>query len=353
VSLLIAAYNEQAVIARKLDNACSLDYPAERLQIIVAADGSDDDTPAIVRQYAGRGVELAYHPERRGKMAAINRAISQARGDIVVFSDANNLYERDTLRRLVCPLADPRVGVVSGAKYIRKSQGPLSDSEGLYWKYESFIKKHESRLSSCVGAAGEIMAIRRSLYEAPPGNIINDDFYIAIQSIRKGYRAVYLPEARSFETVSATAEDEMARRARIVAGRYQALWLAPTLLPFRNPLVIWQLVSHKFVRPLVPLAMAGALISNIISVIWPALNLPLNASGRASPLNVIFLTSQLIFYGMAWLGNTIKLKGKLGKLLYLPTFLVNSNLAAVTGLYRFLTKRQTTLWQRVRRAEPD
>lgn len=349
VTLLIAAYNEQAVIGEKLENTLALDYPADRLQIIVAADGSDDGTPDLVRAFAGRGVELSYSPPRRGKMAAINRAMAQGRGEIVVFSDANNLYASDALRELTAPFADPTVGAVSGAKQILKGDGALGESEGMYWKYESFIKEQETRLGCCTGVAGEIFALRRDLWELAPDGIINDDFYLAMRLVRRGYNVVYAPNARSAERVAPTVQDEVARRARIIAGRYQAIALAPQLLPFRRPLIIWEVVSHKFMRPLVPLAMVGALLTNLVAVARPSRRDGL--WGLGAPTHWVMLGLQASFYTLAWLGNRVERDGKWGKLLYLPTFLVNSNGAAVIGLYRFLRGRQTTLWERVQRRQ--
>jgi cellulose synthase/poly-beta-1,6-N-acetylglucosamine synthase-like glycosyltransferase len=306
-----------------------------------------------VRGYANQQVELSYSPPRRGKMAAINRAMPQARGEIIVFSDANNEYAPDTLRELVRPFADPTVGAVSGAKTIARGDGALGDSEGLYWKYESFIKQAETRLGSCTGVAGEILALRRELFELPPDNIINDDFYMAMRIIARGHRLVYAPRARSTEHVSASAQDEVARRARIVAGRYQAIALAHRLVPLRRPLVAWQIISHKFLRPLVPLAMFGALLTNVIAVLFPSRRRDQRLQHLAPPVNWLLMLAQVLFYALAWVGNHTERGGTVGKLLYLPTFLVNSNLAAVIGLYRFLSRRQTTLWQRVRRRDPQ
>ncbi|MBE7551670.1 MAG: glycosyltransferase family 2 protein [Anaerolineales bacterium] len=351
VTLLIAAHNEQAVIAEKLDNCLALDYPRERLQILVAADGSNDRTPEIVQGYVENGVELSYSPPRRGKMAAINRAMAQARGEIVVFSDANNMYEAHTLRELVTPFADMTVGAVTGAKSIMRGDGALGESEGLYWRYESFIKEQETRLGCCTGVAGEVLAIRRDLFEQPPDNIINDDFYLALRLIQRGHRVIYTPQARSWERVSLSAGDEMTRRARIVAGRYQAMALAPRLLPLRQPLLVWQVVSHKFLRPLVPLAMIGALLSNLATVLRPPQSGKRVLLRLGPPFNRIMLLGQLLFYGLAWLGQKSKRQGRLAKLLYLPAFLVNSNLAALIGLYRSVTGGQTTLWQRAQRRE--
>lgn len=349
VTLLIAAYNEEEVIEKKLANSLALDYPADRLQILVATDGSDDRTPDIVRSFVDRHVELSHSPERKGKMAAINRAVPLSGGEIIVFSDANNLYASDALRRLVAPFVEPSIGAVSGAKVIDKGGGTLGESEGMYWRYESFIKEQETRLSTCIGVAGEILAIRRALFEAPPDSIINDDAYMAMRIIRGGHRVVYAPRARSFESVSHSAEDEVARRARIVAGRFQAISMAHRLLPGR-PLIAWQIISHKFLRPLVPLAMIGALLANIAAVVQPA-----EAQGHllfhlAPPVNWILLTLQIVFYALACLSRIgVKARGIPGRILYLPLFLINSNMAALIGLFRFLTKRQSTRWTRVRR----
>ncbi|MCB0193550.1 MAG: glycosyltransferase family 2 protein [Anaerolineae bacterium] len=353
ITLLIAAHNEEAVIAQKLENSLALDYPRQQLQIIVAADGSSDHTADIVRHYVDRGIELSFSPPRRGKMAAINRAMQQARGEVVVFSDANNMYAVDTLRELVAPFADPSVGAATGAKSILRGDGVLGESEGLYWKYEAFIKKQETLLGSCTGVAGEILALRRHLFESPPDHVINDDFYMAMRVSKRGYRVVYVPQARSYERVSLSAQDEMTRRARIVAGRYQAIALAGDLLPVQRPLLVWQVVSHKFLRPLVPLAMLGALVTNLLSLGQAASKTGSAMLSLTPPVNWIVFIGQLLFYGAAWLGNQLEDKNhKLAKVLYLPTFLVNSNLAALTGLYRFLSGGQATAWQRVnRRAE--
>ncbi len=340
VTLLIAAYNEAAHIAPKLDNSLALDYPLDRLQILVAADGSDDATPDIVARYADWGVTLSYQPARQGKMAAINRAMPQASGEIIVFSDANNLYRPDTLRELVQPFADPQVGVTTGAKQIVRGDGALGESEGLYWRYESFIKRKETAVDSCIGAAGEVMALRRDLFEPPPASIINDDFYLALRVLRQGYRVVYVPTARSMERVSLTAQDEVTRRTRIVAGRYQAMWRGRELLPWHRPLLLWQIVSHKYLRPLVPFAMITAFVANG-AAIWPR--------SRRARLAWFIWWGQILFYALSLAGMVRQPVGKVGKLLYLPTYLVQSNAAAILGLYRFLSGQQTVQWRRVAR----
>lgn len=351
VTILIAAYNEQGSIIQKLENTLLLNYPRKKLQIVVAADGSSDNTPDLVGKFLNRNVELSYQKERRGKMAAINRAMEIVRGDIVVFSDANNMYEPETLKALVAPFGDKKIGAVSGAKIILKGDGALGDSEGAYWKYESWIKKQETRLGCTTGVSGEVWAIRRELFERPPDGIINDDFYMAMRIIKKGYCMVYAPDARSAERVSLTAKDEVTRRTRIVAGRYQAISLASELVPFNWPLVTWQIISHKFMRPLVPLAMIGAFISNVIVLVWPPISGGSAFWELAAPWNLIFIGLQLSFYFLAGIGSLLPSKNRLARLLYIPAFLVNSNLAALYGLFRYLRGGQSTLWTKVSRRE--
>ena len=350
VTLLIAAYNEEKAIEGKIKNCLELDYQQGQLQILVVTDGSADKTPEIVKKYTGSGIELLHQPQRQGKMAAINRAMPSVRGEIVVFSDANNYYSPDTIKKLVSPFSDPAVGAVSGAKVIEKGDGNLGASEGAYWKYESFIKKQESRFGNCTGAVGEIFAIRKNLYISPPDHIINDDFYIAMQVLRQGHRLIYAPDAKSLERVSLTAQDEIIRRTRINAGRYQAIAMARHFLPFQRPILIWQIISHKFLRPMVPFFMIGAIILNILAVFNPA---PVKSLVYLSvPYNIVFLGLQFLFYALAFIGQRLLDKNrqnKLMNLLYLPTFLTNSNLAAFKGFMRFVRGGQSHLWERIQR----
>lgn len=349
VTLLIAAYNEEAEIARKIENSLELDYPRDKLQILIVADGSSDRTPEIAGRYADRGVELMYSPPRKGKMAAINRAMPHARGEIVVFSDANNRYEANVIRELVAPFADPRVGAVSGAKVIEKGDGALGESEGLYWRYESFVKKQETKLAGCTAVAGEVLALRRELFESPPDEIINDDTHMGMRIIKRGYRIHYAPNARSYERVSASAQDEVARRARIFAGRYQAIAYARELWPTTRPVALWQILSHQTLRTLVAVAMAGSVITNLLAVILPRKGSRPSLWRLTAPFNWLMLAAQAVFYGLAWIGGRTNSASTLGRIAYLPTFLVNSNWAGLIGLYRFIRRRQTTLWQRVGR----
>lgn len=348
VTLLIAAYNEEKAIAEKLENSLALDYPREKLQILIAADGSTDRTVEIVQSFAGRGVELSFSPARDGKMAAIDRALPLVRGEILLMSDANNHYNPGALKALVAPFQDETVGATGGAKHIIEGDGALGDSEGAYWKYESWLKKQETRLGCATGAAGEANALRHRLYFSPPRDTINDDFFLVMQVLRAGYRMIYVPEAKSSERVSVSEQDEIERRARIVAGRYQAIERSLSILPFQHPLWVWQVVSHKYMRPLVPFFMILALLSGLVLLLWP----PADDAGLlwlATPWNIYAFGAQVFFYFAAWFGKYVGNKGPLGKVLYLFTFLVNSNIAALQGFRRYVRKAQKTQWTRARR----
>jgi biofilm PGA synthesis N-glycosyltransferase PgaC len=350
VTLLIAAYDEETVIEDKIKNALSMDYPKGLLQILVVTDGSRDRTPEIAKRYTPYGIEILHEPERRGKMAAINRALPSSRGEIVIFSDANNYYQPDTILKLTQPFENPSVGAVTGAKVIGQGDGSLGASEGLYWKYESFIKKQESRAGSCTSAAGEVLAIRKNLYSPAPEDVINDDFYIAMQIVRNGYRLIYVPDAKSIERVSPSAQDEIARRTRINAGRFQAIAMAKQILPFNRPLLVWQILSHKFLRPIVPFFMIGTALFNLIAVFFPPA-----MKGfwiLSQPYSIIFLGSQFLFYALAWIGMKVGNRddqNKLVRLFYIPTFLINSNYAALMGFFRFLRGSQSHMWERIQR----
>jgi biofilm PGA synthesis N-glycosyltransferase PgaC len=354
VTILISAYNEEKVIAGKLKNTLELEYPRDRFQILVAADGSDDNTLEIVKSFGDQGVEYCYIPQRRGKMAAINRAMKEVRGEIVIFSDANNMYDKDAVRQLLAPFLDKRWGGVTGAKRIINVKNHLGASEGIYWKYESFIKEQETRLGTCITVPGEIFAMRRDLYTNPPQDTINDDFYMAVQILKKNFNICYQPRAKSYEPVSKYAIEEINRRTRIIAGRYQAIFRFDQYLSLGRPVVLWQIISHKFARPLVPIFMLGVLLCSVLSVVFtarPSSSIMTDILTLASPFNWIILSIQAVFYILAFTGNcfTKKPESISGKALYIITFLVNSNIAALLGLFKYLTGKQSVLWKKANR----
>jgi len=348
VTLLFAAHNEEKVIVKKLANTLALKYPRERLQVIVADDGSTDGTAEIVRSYRDQGIDLVSFDERRGKLAALKDTVKDVHGEIILFSDADNLYSPDAVAETVKYFSDPTIGAVSGGRNVI-GETSLGKAEGFYWRYEEFIKRQESRLDSCVGVAGDLFAIRKKLYVPPPEGTINDDFYMALCILKQGYRVVYAPEARSYHPVAGSEQGEAERRTRMTAGRFQSIFSAGTVLPFQRPIVLWQIISHKYMRLLLPFAMISALLANILAIFshggvngpaWLIL---------ADPYNWIFLVLQGLFYMVAAMGMKFKLSGLLGKVLYIPTFLLNSNMAALRGFYRYLTSRQSVIWKKATR----
>lgn len=262
VSLVISAYNEAETIAEKLRNSLALNYPADKLEIVVISDASSDGTDAIVRGFAGRGVRLCRQDERRGKTAGLNRFVPDLKGDVVVFSDANAMYERDAIRMLVRNLADPTVGCVTGeARYLGDSRTAAGIGERAYWDYEILIKRLETAVGSMVGGDGAIYAIRRSLWRALPEDAIND-FLNPLQIVGAGWRAVYEPEAICYEEAAGTAGREYRRRVRIVSRSWRAVFQAPGVLnPFKVGFFTFSLLSHKVMRWLTGVFLALAAFS--------------------------------------------------------------------------------------------
>ncbi|WP_448204598.1 glycosyltransferase family 2 protein [Azospirillum sp. sgz302134] len=344
VSLIVSAYKEAAIIEAKLENALALDYPD--LEIIVVADGPDDGTRAIVERYAGRGVVGLFDPVRQGKSAAMTRAAARARGSILVFSDANAFYEPDAVSRLVENFADPEVGCVSGRKMVRAvdaagNPSALGQSDGFYWRYESMIRRWESDIGSTVSVVGEMLAIRADLFPAIPAAIINDDAFLGLHALRTGQRVIYEPAAVCAEHPSNSMGDDLVRRRRMTAGRYQLL-MDPANWPWSQPFAVLCLFSHKMLRLLLPFLMAGALAANAAQV----------ALGPAPAAMQALLALQLAFYGMAVGGYVTERLGRRSRLLHIAYYLTATNIGALRGFFAYVLKTQTALWTRVDRLGP-
>lgn len=341
ISLIVAAYNEAAVIKQKIDNTLALDYPRELLEIIVVTDGSNDATADIVASYQDQGVILMHLPERAGKSAAINRAAGKAAGEILVFSDANAFYRHDALRKLIRNFYDPSVGCVSGKKTVLPTAAAVTESESSYWKYESFIKTCESRLGTTTAVVGEMMALRKEVFSPIPAGIINDDAYLAHHILRSGYRVIYEPEAVCWETSAQSMHDEVIRRRRINAGRFQLLFRA-SLWPWNQPLAMFSLASHKYLRLFLPALMFGALLGNIGYVML----------ARDHGLLEWVLLAQVFFYVSAitgWFGERYQQRWKIPALAY---YVARASLTPMEGFWGFLRRTQTTLWEKLDRGNP-
>lgn len=266
VTLLISAYNEREVIKTKIRNSLELDYPAEQLEVLVVSDCSDDGTDEIVRNFSEPRVQLVRQEQRLGKSAGLNVAVPRARGEFLVFSDANAMYEGRSIRHLVGHFADARVGyVVGNARYADKnSPSPPAEAEGLYWKLETWMKKQESLVDSVVGGDGAIYAIRRELYSPLKPTDIND-FMNPLQIIDRGYRGIFEPLAVSYEDTAGSFDKEFRRKIRIVSRSLNALRRVPGVLnPLGNPWHWLFLVSHKLLRWLAPFFLMALFAASIL-----------------------------------------------------------------------------------------
>jgi cellulose synthase/poly-beta-1,6-N-acetylglucosamine synthase-like glycosyltransferase len=328
ISLLIPAYNEDDVIARKIENSLALNYPADRLEIVVASDGSKDRTAETAQKLAdGNRVRVLAFTQNRGKIATLNASIPELRGEIIVFSDASAMLPADSVRRLIENFADPAVGAVSGLyKIVKADEVDVGKSEDLYWRYETFLKIQESRLASILGGHGQMHAIRKELYPYPPPGTINDDYIIPVSVLAKGYRAVYEPAAVVYE--EAHEMTGFGRRIRIMAGNIQQLREIKGLLSPIRPMPLFFFLSHKVIRLLVPFAMLVAIIANVFLL--------------ASRLYFGIFCAQVVFYLLAALGTVLPLRPKI---LMLPFYFTMINAAAFLGFYHALTHRRSMAWK--------
>ena len=333
VSLYIPAYNEEAHIEAKLANSLALDYPAGRLEIIVASDGSTDRTNALVRRYDSRGVKLVAMRDNLGKAAMLGRTVPLLSGELIVFSDASSELEPDALRRLVANFADPRVGCVSGLYRLKGDGADLrAQGEGLYWRYETFLKRQESRLHSILGAHGAFYAIRKSLFATVGAQAINDDYLIPMRIVAQGYRAVYEPSAVAWEREVASVDGEFARRRRIAVGNCQQIVeLRGMLNPLTHGWVACCFFSHKVLRTLAPVFLG------LLAV----------ASGwLPAPWAGVWVGLQVAFYASAWCGYALQRRGLRVAWLSAPLYFCLGNLAMLAGLWQFLVRRKPVAWGR-------
>lgn len=340
VTLLIAAYNEEAVLGEKIRNCRALDYPEGKLKLLFITDGSDDGGPELIRRYDD--IRLLHQPERQGKVAALQRAMPRSESPITVFTDANTFLNPEAIRCLVAHFQNPRVGAVAGEKYIRRQSAASASSagEGLYWKYESFLKRQDAELHSVVGAAGELYAIRTSLFQVVPEDTLLDDFMQTLLIAGAGYRVAYAPEARAEEYASAGLEEELKRKIRICAGGVQSiLRLLPLLNPFQFGLLSFQYLSHRVLRwTLAPLALPLVFIS--------ALALAL----KGLPFYQYGLWAQLLFYGLALLGFGLRSRSVMIPGFFVPLYFCMMNYSVYAGFLRFFFGTQGVNWEKAQRA---
>ncbi|MFN3851985.1 MAG: glycosyltransferase family 2 protein [Spirosomataceae bacterium] len=338
VTLLVAAYNEQDCIEEKINNSLSLDYPKEKLQIVFVTDGSNDKTVELIQKYSN--IKLFHKNERSGKMAAINRVMPLIETPITIFSDANAMLNRSAIKEMVKHFSNEKVGVVAGEKRILKITGKTAEvGEGIYWKYEGFLKKLDSELYSTVGAAGELYAIRTSEFQNLESDTLLDDFVLSLRICEKGFVTAYEPNAFATETASLNAAEELKRKIRICAGGFQSIFRLKSLLnPFKHGILSFQYVSHRVLRwAVVPLALVLIFVLNALLI------------EKSSFYQLLFIL-QIGFYLMAALGLYFEKNGKKVKILYIPYYFSLMNYSAFAGLKRYLKNQQNVVWEKAVRA---
>jgi biofilm PGA synthesis N-glycosyltransferase PgaC len=384
VAFIVAAFNEEDCIGQKITNSLEQVYPAGKMKFYFITDGSTDRTMEIILKYPS--IQLLHQPERRGKSAALNRAVQAVDEEFLVISDANTLLNPDATANIVRHYQDHRIGGVAGEKKVLPvlpvtgpnaslaaaipaapsstaypqpptdlpaAAGPPAPAapatspdepgsgEGLYWKYESTLKKLDSDFYSVVGAAGELFSLRKSLYEPLPHNVILDDFVLSLRAAQKGFRIKYEPDAYAMELPSFSMKDEQKRKIRIAAGGFQAIGMLLPLLAFwRYPRLSFLYVSHRVLRwTLSPLCLILALISNALL-----------ATGSA-PIYIALLGAQILFYGMAALGALMPSFQQRFKPAKLAGYFVFMNVSVILGFFRFLRGKQAATWDKARRAQ--
>ena len=344
VSIVVVAYNEAASIEARIENLLALDYPLNRLEIIVGSDGSTDNTVELASRYQPFGVRVHALNRRCGKPAVLNALVPQTSGEIVLFADARQRFEPATLRALVANFADPAVGAVSGELMLEAAEGTANAGHGaaMYWRYEKMIRSAESRVDSTVGATGAIYAIRRSLFAPIPEDTLLDDVVIPLRIVRQGYRVVFEPGARAFDRMSATAAQEFGRKARTIAGTFQLFSRERWLFNPRRNRLWFATMSHKGIRLLLPVLHAGALAANLMAAAaWPYQWL---------------LGAHAMFYAAAAAGALQRRGSGRSKLFTLffaaPYTLCLLCWADIVGFYRFAARRQPVTWERLPAATP-
>jgi cellulose synthase/poly-beta-1,6-N-acetylglucosamine synthase-like glycosyltransferase len=341
VSVIIVAHNEAGSIGAKLDNLRQLDYPSEQLEIVVASDGSTDGTNELVRGYADRGVRLLELP-RQGKIPALNAAVAQVSGEVLVFSDANSMFARHSLRQLVAPFADPRIGAVAGNQcYSRGAANTASIGERMYWNFDRLLKQLQSKSGSVIAATGAIYAIRRALFRTVPSGV-SDDFVISARAIEQGYWLAFDPDAVAYEPTAASDEAEFARRTRVAVRALRALWVLRRLFnPLRYGFYAVQLASHKLLRYSVGWLLIALFTSSVLLY-------------TRSPWYAAALWSQVACYVAAAIAMVLRNTRwrRWLKPLAIPYYFCLVNVAATRAWVQVLRGARVDVWDSRRHAAP-
>ncbi len=341
VTMIIPAYNERTILEQKIKNTLAIDYPPGLLKIVFVTDGSTDGSELVIRKYPS--LLLLHQPERQGKMAAIKRAMQQVQSPVVVFSDANAMLDKECIQKMIRHYSDPKTGGVAGEKKIMnpKDGSSIGAAEGIYWSYESFMKKQDAAFNTVVGAAGELYSIRTELFPCIEDNVILDDFVISMKVCLRGYKIRYEPGAFATELPSASLGEERKRKIRISAGACQSIaYLRNALNIFKYPVLSFQYISRRLLRwVLCPPLLIVLLLTNILIVMAD--------SSHAG--YTFFLIAQLFFYLSAITGWLIMRRTRRGKkmtVLTIPFYFVFMNVCQVIGFIKYLKGKQTVLWEK-------
>jgi len=345
VTLFVAAYNEKDYVDAKVKNSFSLEYPSEKVRQVWVTDGSDDGTPELLKKYKDQGVEVYHEKARGGKIGAMNRGIQFVKTPIVIFSDGNTMLGEESIRRIVNLFADPKVGCVSGEKRIfNKEKDSAAATEGIYWKYESKLKKWDAELYSVVGAAGELFAIRTNLFEKVEKDTLLDDFIISLRIAMKGFTIQYDPDAYAIENPSANVKEELKRKVRIAAGGIQSIIrLKPLLNIFKYGTLSFQFISHRVLRwTLAPLSLPFIFLFNLY-LAWQI------GFGQFTSIYTLMFYAQLLFYIMALTGWYLENRKISLKILFIPYYFFVMNYAVFAGIQRYFKGKQSVNWERAKR----
>jgi len=341
VTLLVAAYNEEDVVEEKMKNSLALDYPADKLHFMWVTDGSTDQTNTMLERYGC--VKILYQSERQGKTSALNRAMDYVNTPIVVFTDANTMINRESIREIVACFEDAKVGCVAGEKRIamKEKDNAAGGGEGLYWKYESALKRLDGRLYSAMGAAGELFSIRTELFEKMDSDTLLDDFILSMRIVQRGYKIAYCAEAYAIENGSADMNEERKRKVRIAAGGLQSIWRLRELMNvFKHGIVSFQYVSHRVLRwSVTPLALFALLPLNVLLVFV-----------SDNPVYGVLLVAQILFYALAYGGYVLSKKQIKNKYLYVPYYFTFMNINVVKGVFYLNKKKGSGTWEKAKRA---
>lgn len=336
VTILITAYNEELSIAQKLENTLEINYPQEKLEILVASDGSTDKTDEIVKSFADKGIKLFRQEGRVGKTITQNNAVERANGEIILFSDATTNYRKNVLQAILPNFADETIGCVAGKLiYVDNSESNVGKGAKSYWNYESFLKQSESDACSLIGASGCLYAVRKSAYQPMYAEACSD-FLICTVVYKQGLRSIYEPNAVCFEETNQKTDKEMKMRIRVISQTYTDLWRNREMLnPFKSGFYAIELLSHKVLRYAVPIFLVTTLISSAVLA-------------YSSWIFEVFFLLQAVFYFVALLGWILERTiGKIG-IFAIPHYFVLANLASVLGFYKFLRGENYASWETVR-----